>query len=188
MPKMAAFLLLLSAAAAALPAARAQESPNAAKLLSDARENLRAYAEDARIRQAEVSRKIQVLRTLADAGDQISSFSMGISLDKVRGKLAEARRLAEGEPSLSEPVPSVLAALDELIAHPVGAPEQIKAKYFAAVSRLEEHVIQQATALEAEATNLENMERGIHTVQSGLRSVVSIGLSTVIHARRVAAK
>lgn len=161
----------------------------AAQLLSDARENLRAYAEDAKNRQAELSRKIQVLRFLGEAADSISAFSPGVSLDKARGKLAEARRIAETDPPLLDPVPATIAAVDELL-HKSGAapPDQIKARVFVAASRLEEHVVQQVNLLEGESGNLENLERGIHVVQSGLRAVVSNGLTTVIHVRRLAAK
>ena len=181
-------ILLFSTAASAV--ALAQEPVNVAKLLSDIRENLRIYAEDARNRQAEVSRKIQILRTLGDAADSISTFSTSLSLDKARGKLADARRLAEADPPLSEPVSSVLAGVDELINRSgMGqAPDQMKAKVFLVVSRLEEHVVHQVMVLEGEAITLENLERGLHMVQSNLRSVVTSGLTTVIQVRRLAAK
>ena len=182
--------LVVVIATAAPAATHAQEMVNPAKLLSDARETLRIYAEDARNRQAEVSRKVQVLRTLGDAADSISSFSTSLSLDKARGKLADARRLAEADPPLSEPVSSVLAAVDELINRSgMGQPpDQMKAKVFLVVSRLEEHVVQQVSVLEGEATTLESLERGLHMVQSNLRSIVTSGLTTVIHVRRLAAK
>lgn len=182
--------LVLIFASAASTVIHAQEAVNPARLLSDIRENLRIYADDARNRQAEVSRKIQVLRTLGDAADSISSFSTSLSLDKARGKLADARRLAEAEPTLSDPVSSVLAAVDELINRSgMGQPpDQMKAKVFLVVSRLEEHVVQQVSVLEGEALTLESLERGLHMVQSNLRSVVTSGLTTVIHVRRLAAK
>ena len=178
-------LLLVTAAYAT-----AQESVNPFKVLSDARENLRIYAEDAKNRQAEVLRKVQVLRALGDVGDLISTFSTSLSLDKARGRLADARRMAEADPPLSEPVPSVLAAVDELINRSGlgNPPDQMKARVFAAVSRLEEHVLQQVAALEAEVTTLENIERGLHVVTTGLRSVETGGLATVIHVRRLASR
>ena len=188
MRRTAGLILLLGTEASAI--ALAQEPVNVAKLLSDTRENLRIYADDARNRQAEVSRKIQVLRTLGEAADSISTFSTSLSLEKARGKFADARRLAEADPPLSEPVSSVLAAVDELVNRSgMGQPpEQMKAKVFLAVSRLEEHVVQQVTVLEGEAITLENLERGLHMVQSNLRSVVTSGLTTVIHVRRLATK
>jgi hypothetical protein len=64
----------------------------------------------------------------------------------------------------------------------------MKAKVFLVVSRLEENVVQQVSVLEVEATTLESLERGLHMVQSNLRSVVTSGLTTVIHVRRLAAK
>ncbi len=182
--------LILLCATAASAVMRAEEPVNSARLLSDIRENLRIYAEDAKNRQSELSRKVQVLRTLGDAGDFISTFSTSLSLDKARGKLADARRMAEADPPLLEPVSSVLAAVDELINRSgmTQAPDQMKAKVFVAVSRLEEHIVQQVAVLEGEASTLENMERGLHLVQSALRSVVTSGLTTVIHVRRLAAK
>jgi hypothetical protein len=116
MGKIVGLVLVIATAASAVT--HAQETVNSARLLSDARETLRIYAEDARNRQAEVSRKVQVLRTLGEAADSISSFSTSLSLEKARGKLADARRLAETDPQLSEPVSSVLAAVDELINRP----------------------------------------------------------------------
>jgi hypothetical protein len=186
MRTIAVVALLLAIVASAV----AQEPVNPLKLLSDIRENLRIYAEDAKNRQAELVRKVQVLRALGDAGDLISTFSTSLSLDKARGKLADARRLAEADPPLSEPVPSVLATVDELLNRSGMAqpPDQLKARVFVAVSRLEEHVVQQVTALEGEAITLENIERGLHLVQSGLRTAVTSGLMTVIHIRRLAAK
>ena len=188
MGRIVGFVLVIATAASAVT--HAQEMVNSAKLLSDARETLRIYAEDARNRQAEISRKVQVLRTLGDAADSISNFSTSLSLEKARGKLADARRLAETDPQLSEPVSSVLAGVDDLINRSgMGqAPDQMKAKVFLLVSRLEEHVVQQVSVLEGEASNLESLERGLHMVQSNLRSVVTSGLTTVIHVRRLAAK
>jgi serine/threonine protein kinase len=188
MRRTAGLVLLLAITASAV--ASAQEPANSARLLSDITDNLRLYAEGARTRQVELSRKVQVLRALGDAGGLISTFSTSLSLDKARGKLSDARRLAEVDPPLAEPVPSVLAAVDEVINRSGMAqpPDQMKAKVFVAVSRLEEHIVQQVTALEGEATTLENMERGLHLVQSGLRSVVTSGLTTVIHVRKLAAK
>lgn len=167
----------------------AQESQDPVQMIADIRERVGIYQETVKARQAELTREIQVVRALADAAALLSGFSPGLSLDKSRGKFAEAQQLAQ-EAALPEPSPSVLAIVNGLLNQPgMGdPPAQIKPKSFVAISRLEEHIIQQVGSLEAEARALQGIEQDLLRTQSGIRAMVASGAGATIYVRRLAVK
>lgn len=168
---------------------RAQAAPDSARVLGDIKENLRSYQEDSKNRINELTRKAQVLRTLADGAASISAFSTSVAFGKAREKCGDAQRLAQVDPPLSEPIPSVLGAVSQLINQPGMEPtEQVKAKVFVAIGRLEEHVVEQAASIENEAGVLQGLEQSLSEARRGLRFTVGRAVGAAIHVRRLAIK
>ncbi len=182
----AVLLLLFSAHAVA-----AQEtSSDTERLLVEIRSGVTGYQADVRTRAMELSRKIEVLGDLAEAADSVSPIAMGQSLTRARQKAEEARRTADREPALGEPVPAVVDIVSKLIASPpFGVPaDKLRDRLFVEIGKLEEDILRQAAAFQREAGTAESFERSLAQIQETLRSTAVSGARASLATRRLALK
>ena len=183
---MPAVLLLVGSHAAA-----AQESSGETeRLISGIRINVSGYQADVRNRAMELSRKIEVLGDLAEAADSVSPIAMGQSLTRARQKVEEARRTADREPALGEPVPTVVDIVSQLVTSPpFGVPaDKLRDRLFVEIGKLEEDILRQAAAFQREAGTAESFERSLAQIQETLRSTAVSGARASLATRRLALK
>ncbi len=168
----------------------AQEPVDTARLLSEMRASLGIYSRDVRDRTNELSRKIAVLGHLIESADSVSGVALGQSFTRARQKLEEARRLAESEPALTEPFPSVLAFMTQALNSPpfAASAAQVRGPLFDRISQVEELVIQQSEALQSEAAMAASLEGTLLQIRSSLRSSAISGVRAAIASRKAAIK
>lgn len=182
----AAVLLVLGSRAAS-----AQEtSSDTARLLVEIRSGVGGYQADARTRAMELGRKIEVLGDLAEAADSVSPIAMGQSLTRARRKVEEARRNADREPALGEPVPTVVDIVSNLVTSPpFGVPaDKLRDRLFVEISKLEEDILRQAGAFQKEAAMAESLARTLTQIQESLNSTAVGGARASLATRRLALK
>ncbi|HEY0511350.1 MAG TPA: hypothetical protein VGH73_05575 [Thermoanaerobaculia bacterium] len=183
---MPAILLVLGSHAAA-----AQEAgSDTARAIAETRNGIGRYMSDVRARTTELKRKIDVLGDLTDAADAISPVAMGLSLTRSRQKVENAKHTANQEPPLGEPVPTVLDIVSQLVnTPPFGMPaDQLRARLFVEISRLEEDILRQSETFQREADGAESMERSLEQITAGLRSTAAAGTRALLQTRRRALK
>jgi hypothetical protein len=181
-----AILLVLGSHAAA-----AQEAgSDTARAIAETRNGIGRYMSDVRARTTELKRKIDVLGDLTDAADAISPVAMGLSLTRSRQKVENAKHTANQEPPLGEPVPTVLDIVSQLVnTPPFGMPaDQLRARLFVEISRLEEDILRQSETFQREADGAESMERSLEQITAGLRSTAAAGTRALLQTRRRALK
>lgn len=169
----------------------AQESyGDTARWIAEIRIGVNGYQADVQARTKELGRKIDVLGSLTAAADAVSPIAMSQSLTRARQKVEEARRTADEEPALGEPVPAVLDVVSQSIASPpFGMPaDKLRARLFVEIGKLEEDILRQAGALQREADQAESFARALGHIQDSLRAIAVAGGKASLQTRRVAIK
>jgi len=169
----------------------AQEaSGDTERLVAGIRIGVGGYQADVRNRAMELGRKIEVLGDLAEAADSVSPIALGQSLTRARHKVEEARRTADQEPALGEPVPTVVDIVSRLVASPpFGVPaDKLRDRLFVEIGKLEEDVLRQAAAFQNEAARAESLERSLTQIEETLRSTAVSGARASLATRRLALK
>jgi hypothetical protein len=171
-------------------AARAQEAPDTGRALSEARRGINIYTSALQARVAELQREIGVLSDLTDAADSVSVTATGLSLTRARGKAEEAKADANRDPALDGHVLAVIDSVLELVNRPpLGMPgDQLRARLFVEVSKLEEEVLRQCDALFGEARQIEALETVLERVRGTLQSTAVAGQRASLLTRRRALK
>jgi hypothetical protein len=172
-------------------AVAAQESSgDTERLIAEIRVGVIGYQADVRTRAMELSRKIEVLDELAAAADSVSPLAMGQSLTRARQKVEEARRTADREPALGEPVPTVVDIVSRLVTSPpFGVPaDKLRDRLFVEIGKLEEDILRQGAAFQKEAAMAESFERLLAQIQETLRSTAVSGAKESLATRRLALK
>jgi len=152
---MPAVLLLFSSHAVA-----AQEAfSDTERLIAGLRIGASGYQADVRTRAMELNRKIEVLGFLAEAADSVAPIAMEKSLTRARRKVEDARRTADREPALGEPVPTVVDIVSQLVTSPpFGVPaDKLRDRLFVEIGKLEEDILRQGAAFQKEAALAESM-------------------------------
>ncbi|HEX4962823.1 MAG TPA: hypothetical protein VF173_18450 [Thermoanaerobaculia bacterium] len=172
-------------------AAAAQEpSETTARTIAEIRNGVNRYSATTQRRLKELERKIDVLSQLTEAADTVSPIAMTQSLSRARQKVEEAQRDADKEPALGEPVPTVLDIVSHIVTTPpFGVPaDQLRARLFVEISKLEEDVLQQCDAFQKEASTAEALEQTLGQIQRSLRAAAVAGGRASIVTRRRALK
>jgi hypothetical protein len=171
-------------------AAGAQEVPDAGRALSEARRGISLYTSALQGRVAELQREIGVLSDLTDAADSVSVTATGLSLTRARGKAEEAKTDANRDPALDGHILAVIDSVVELINRPpLGMPgDQLRAKLFVEVSKLEEEVLRQCDALFGEARQIDFLETSLEQVRGKVQATAVAGQRASLLTRRRALK
>jgi hypothetical protein len=171
-------------------AAGAQEAPDPARAFAEAQRSISIYGSSVQARATELRRKIEVLAELTDAADSVSVMATGQSLTRARSKAEEAKKDAEREPPLDGHTLAVVDAVWELVNRPpLGMPaDQLRAKLFVEISRLEEEVVRQSEAFLSETRQIEFLEASLERVGGMLHSTAMAGGSASLLTRRRALK
>lgn len=171
-------------------AVRAQEVPDAARAFSEAQRSIGIYGSAVQARTAELRRKIEVLAELTDAADSVSVIATGQSLTRARNKAEEAKKDAEREPALDGRTLTVVDSVLELVNRPpLGVPaDQLRAKLFVEISKLEEEVVRQSEAFLSETRQIEFLETSLERVRGMLHGTAMAGGSASLLTRRRALK
>jgi hypothetical protein len=185
-PVLLVVLLLPLASRAAL----AQEGSDTVRVVAATREAINAYQRDARIRSEELGRKLEILGDLTDAADSVSPMALAQSLTKARQKVEDARKEAEKDPALGEPVGSVVDNLRLYVTNPpFGMPaDQLRARLFVELGRLEEDILHQSATFQSEADLIATLENNLGHIKDGLRAAAVMGGKASLHTRRKAIK
>ncbi len=171
-------------------AAGAQEVPDAARALSEARRGVSLYTSALQARATELQREIGVLSDLTDAADSVSVIATGQSLTRARTKAEEAKIDAERDPALEGHVLAVVDSVLELVNRPpLGMPaDQLRAKLFVEISKLEEDILRQSDAFLAEARQIEFLETSLERARNNLDATAVAGQRASLLTRRRALK
>jgi hypothetical protein len=171
-------------------AAGAQEAPDTGRGLSEARRGVSVYTSALQARTAELGREIDVLSELTDAADSVSVNATGLSLTRARNKAEEAKKDAERDPALPGHVLSVVDSVLELINRPpLGVPgDQLRAKLFVEISKLEEEILRQSDALLSETRQIEFLETSLEQIRGRVQSTAVAGGRASLLTRRRALK
>ena len=172
-------------------AVAAQEtSSDTERLIVGIRIGVSGYQADVRTRAMELSRKIEVLGDLAEAADSVSPIAMGQSLTRARRKVEEARRTADREPALGEPVPAVVDIVSQLVTSPpFGVPaDKLRDRLFVEIGKLEEDILRQGAAFQREAAMAESFERLLAQNRQTLDYTAVSGARASLATRRLALK
>lgn len=171
-------------------AARAQEAPDTARAFPEAQRSISLYSSALQARAAELRREIEVLSELDDAADSVSVIATGLSLTRARGKAEEAKRDAERDPALPNHVLAVVDSVSVLVNRPpLGVPaDQLRARLFVEISRLEEEILRQSDALLAETRQIEFLETSLEQVRGRVQSTALAGGRASLLTRRLALK
>ena len=179
-------LLLVLAAHAAF----AQENGDAARAIASLRVDISTYQALAQARAMELGRRIDVLGQLTEAADMVSPFALDQSLSRARKKVEEARAEANREPPLDEPVPTVIDIVSGLVSTPpFGMPgDQLRAKVFVEIGKLEEDILQSCEAFQGEANTVDSLQRNLARIEDSLRAAAVSGGKASLYARKRALK
>ena len=175
-------------------AAGAQESfdpvRDPARALAEARRGIAVYLSAVQARATELGREIDVLAELTDAADSVSVIATGQSLTRARHKAEEAKTDANREPALRGSVLSVVDGVSELINKPpLGMPaDQLRAKLFVEISRLEEEILRECETFQNEARQAESLEASLDRVRGTLHAGAIAGGRASLLTRRRALK
>ena len=170
--------------------AAAQEPGDPARLIAEIRNDVNRYAALTKTRTLELGRKLEVLGELTDAADAVSPIAMGQSLSRARQKVEEARRSAGKEPPLEEPVPMVVDIVSQFVTTPpFGMPaDQLRAKLFVEISKLEEDILRQSESFQREAYTAEMLAQSLDQIQRNLHSAAVAGGAASLDTRKRALK
>jgi len=170
--------------------ARAQEVPDAAQALSEARRGISIYASALQNRATELGRKIDVLSELTDAADSVSVMATGQSLTRARNKAEEAKRDATRDPALDGHTLAVVDSVLELVNRPpLGMPaDQLRAKLFVEIGKLEEEILRQCDAFLGETRQIEFLETSLERIRGTLHSTAVAGQRASLLTRKRALK
>lgn len=179
-------LLLVLAAQAAF----AQEDADAARAIDQVRRTIANYQATAQARAKELERRIDVLGQLTEAADMVSPFAMDQSLSRARKKVEEARAEANREPVLQEPVPTVIDIVSGLVATPpFGMPgDQLRAKLFIEIGKLEEDILRQCEAFQKEANTVYGLQQNLARIGDSLHGASVAGGRASLYTRKRAIK
>lgn len=171
-------------------AAGAQEAPDTGRGLSEARRGVSVYTSALQARAAELGRKIDVLSELTDAADSVSVSATGLSLTRARNRAEEAKKDAERDPALPNQVLSVVDSVLLLVNRPpLGVPaDQLRARLFVEISRLEEEILRQSESLLSEARQIEFLETSLEQIRGRVQSAAVAGGHASLLTRRRALK
>ena len=170
-------------------AASSQEVPDAARAFSEAQRSISTYGSSVQARATELRRKIEVLAELTDAADSVSVVATGQSLTRARNKAEEAKKDAEREPALDGHTLVVVDSVRELVNRPPLMPaDQLRAKLFVEISKLEEEVVRQSEAFLNETRQIEFLETSLERARGMLHSTAMAGGSASLLTRRRALK
>jgi hypothetical protein len=171
-------------------AAGAQEAPDTGRGLSEARRGVSIYTSALQARTVEMEREIEVLSELTDAADSVSVTATGLSLTRARNKAEEAKKDAERDPALPNQVQSVVDSVLLLVSRPpLGVPaDQLRARLFVEISRLEEEMLRQSDALLAEARQIEFLQTSLERVRDTAHAAAVAGGHASLLTRRRALK
>ena len=180
-----AILLALSSHAAI-----AQDYGDTARVISEVRRGVNDYMTDVRNRTADLERRIAVLGELTDAADTVSPIAMDQSLSRARKKVEEAKHDADRDPALGEPARTVVdVVLHMVTTPPFGMPaDQLRAKLFVEISKLEEDVLRQCQAFQSEAQSVESLESTLERIRGSLHATALAGGRASLLTRRRALK
>jgi len=168
--------------------ASGQETEDTARVIAGLRGGTAGFMRDAQTRAKQLGRKIGVLGTLADAAETVSPLAMGQSLTHALRKVDEARREAEREPALGEPVPAVIDIVSQWVTTPpFGMPaDQLRARLFVEISKLEEDVLRESEALQNDANAAQSLARTLEGVEDTLRAAAVAGGKASLQIRKLA--
>ncbi len=165
----------------------AQERLDTARALAEAQQGVNSYLTAVQAQTTEIGREIDILGYLTDAADSVTPIAMGQSLTHARQKVEEAKRELNREPPLPEPVPAVVDIVGNLVTTPpFGTPaDQLRARLFVEISKLEEEILRQCQALQSEANRVDALESVLARIRGTLHSTaVSGGRASLITRRR----
>jgi hypothetical protein len=168
----------------------AQDGSDTVRVIAATREAINAYQRDARLRSEELGRKLEILGDLTDAADSVSPMALAQSLGKARQKVEDARKEAAKEPALGEPVGSVVDNLRLYVTNPpFGMPaDQLRARLFVELGRLEEDILHQSATFQSEADLIATLENNLGHIKDSLRAAAVQGGRASLHTRRKAIK
>lgn len=171
-------------------AAVAQEPVDSARALAEARRGLAVYGSAVQARVAEFGREIDVLADLTDAADSVSVVATGQSLTRARHKAEEAKADANRDPALRGIILSVVDGVSELVTKPpLGMPaDQLRAKLFVEVSKLEEEILRECEAFQSESRQVETLEVSLSRIRGTLHATAVTGGRASLLTRRRALK
>jgi hypothetical protein len=169
--------------------ARAQEVPDAARAFSEAQRSIITYSSSVEARATELRRKIEVLAELTDAADSVSVMATGQSLTRARNKAEEAKKDATRDPALDGHTLAVVDSVLELVNRPPLIPaDQLRAKLFVEISKLEEEIVRQSEAFLGETRQIEFLETSLERLRGALHGTAMAGGSASLLTRRRALK
>lgn len=171
-------------------AAGAQEAPDTGRGLSEARRGVSLYTSALQARAGELGREIEVLSELTDAADSVSVNATGLSLTRARGKAEDAKKDATRDPGLPGHVLAVVDSVLELVNRPpLGMPgDQLRAKLFVEISKLEEEILRQSDALLAETRQIEFLQTSLEQIRGRVQATAVAGSRASLLTRRRALK
>ena len=169
---------------------RAQETIDTRHVLAETTNGIGALLEDATARSKQLGRKIGVLGDLTDAADSVSPIAMGQSLGRARQKAEEAKREADKEPPLPEPVLAVVDIVSQLVTSPpFGMPaDRLRARLFVEISKLEEDILRDADSFQREASTIDTLQSELQRISGSLRNVAVAGGRASLAVRKAALK
>jgi hypothetical protein len=168
----------------------AQEPVDTARVLAQTGNGVGDLLADAQARAKDLGRKIEILGDLSDAADSVSAVALGQSLSRARQKVEEARREAAKEPPLEEPVLAVVDIVShDVTTPPFGMPaDQLRARLFVEIGKLEEEILRQTTAFQNEANTIDSIRNNLERISASLRSMAVAGDRASLAVRRMALK
>jgi hypothetical protein len=168
----------------------AQETLDTRRVLAETANGIGALLEDATARSKQLGRKIDVLGDLTDAADSVSPIAMGQSLSRARQKAEEAKREADREPPLPEPVLAVVDIVSQLIlSPPFGTPaDRLRARLFLEISKLEDDILRDADSFQREASTVDNLQFQLQRISQSLRNAAVAGGRASLATRKAALK
>ena len=167
-----------------------QQLGDTARRIGQTRNSINAYMADVKARTVALAREIDVLRFLSDAADAVSPIAMDQSLTRARRKVEEARHTAGEEPPLGEPVPTVVDVVSLMVTTPpFGMPaDQLRARLFVEISKLEEDVLRQGETLQVEAGTAGSLAGTLEQIQLSLHAAAVAGTKASLQTRKRALK
>jgi hypothetical protein len=120
----------------------------------------------------------------------VSPIALDQSLSRARKKVEEARAEADREPALQEPVPRVIDIVSGLVATPpFGMPgDQLRAKLFVEIGKLEEEILRQCDAFQREANAVDGIQQSLARIGDSLHGTSVAGGRASLYARKRAIK
>jgi hypothetical protein len=190
MPRIVRFVPVVALLALGSHTILAQEPVDTRRVLAETGNGIGALLGDTQLRAKELGRKIDVLVHLTDAADSVSPISMGQSLGRARQKAEEARREADKEPPLPEPVLAVVDIVAQLVnTPPFGTPaDRLRARLFVEIGKLEEDILRDAESFQSEANAIDSLQRNLERISGSLRNTAVAAGRASLATRKAAIK